>query len=225
MVMSTMLSERAEGWMIYLAVDELEVMGALSIAIASPVLRASLIAGELGHATISGHLDKVDGTVETTGEVGHVDVECKLLVLELEDVVGRVAGHEIDTRTDVGTSNELQGECVTAGSDTVGTSVVSTIKCAVLGTCGTVGAQGGVPSVAGIAVGETAGGVEPTPVRIEDDRSLCGRTTTALRAFLRGEFRMGFCHIGADLLSAHGGEKRKRDESNGIRPREDGMLL
>lgn len=193
-------------------------MGALSIAVAGSILGTSLVARVLGHTTISGHLDEVDGAVKATGEVRHVDVKGEFLVLELEDVVGGVAGHKVDTGTNVGTGDELQCESVTAGGDAVGAGIVSTIERAVLGTCSAIRAQGGVPSVAGVAVSKAGRGVEPAPVRVEDDGCLCGRTATALRAFLRGEFGMGFCHVRADLLCAHRCKERKRDESDGIRP-------
>ena len=48
-----------------LAADEFEVMGALRVAVARPVVCTSLIVGLGRHATISSHLRKVESAVET----------------------------------------------------------------------------------------------------------------------------------------------------------------
>ena len=108
----------------YLAVDELDVVRALGVAVAGTVLGAGDVAWEAGLATVSVHLDEVEGAVETTGEVRHVDVEGELLVLQVEHLVGGVIlGHEVDTRTDVlgvrTLRHELERERVPAGGDTV----------------------------------------------------------------------------------------------------------
>ena len=72
----------------YLAVNEFDVLGALRIAIACTELGAGLIIREFRHATVRVHLTKVESAVDTAREVGHIDVEAELLVLELENLVG-----------------------------------------------------------------------------------------------------------------------------------------
>ena len=104
----------------YLAVDELDVLGALRVAVASTVLSTSLVGCVLGETTILSHLDEVQSTVETAGEVGHVDIEGEFLVEEGEHLVVGVVLHQVDTRADVGAGNELERERVAAGRDTVG---------------------------------------------------------------------------------------------------------
>ena len=109
----------------YLAVDELDVVRALCVAVAGTVLGAGDVAWEAGLATVSVHLDEVEGAVETTGEVRHVDVEGELLVLQVEHLVGGVIlREEVDTRPDVlrvwALGHELEAECVSTRGDTVG---------------------------------------------------------------------------------------------------------
>ena len=124
----------------HLAIDELDILRALSIAIAGTVLRAGLVVGILGHTAVSVHLREVEGAVETARQGGHVDVEGKLLVLQMEKlIVGRAAGsHEVDTGADVlavrVVGNELQSERITTGSDTVGVLIISPVERAILCT-------------------------------------------------------------------------------------------
>jgi hypothetical protein len=106
-----------------LAVDELHVVGTLSIAITGTILGASLVGGVLGHTTIGIHLHKVKGTVKTAGEVGEIHVEGELLALEVEHLVGGVVREEVHARTDVGIvlalGNELDVEAVARSLDAV----------------------------------------------------------------------------------------------------------
>ena len=109
----------------YLAVDKLDVVRALSVAVTSSVLGSSLVVGEAGLATVGVHLDEVESAVQAAGELRHVDVESELLVLEVEHLVlgvGRV--QEVHTRADVGrvraVGHELERKRVAARGDTVG---------------------------------------------------------------------------------------------------------
>jgi hypothetical protein len=63
----------------YLAIDELDVMRALGIAIASPELRAGLIAGILRHPSVFVHRYEIERPVQATGKVRYVHREGKLL--------------------------------------------------------------------------------------------------------------------------------------------------
>jgi len=135
----------------YLSVDELHVSGALRIAVASTVLGTSLVGGETGHATVCVHGREVDGTVETTRELGNVDVEGELLVQELEHLVFGVAVEEVDSGTDVlsvGVAlDELESQGIAAGRDSISSGVVSPLESAVGGTNGVAGTDGCVPGV------------------------------------------------------------------------------
>ena len=190
-----------------LSVDELDVVRTLRVAVTGTVLGTSFVVGELGHTTILVHLDEVDGTVQATTEVGHVNVETELLILQLEELVSAVVLEEVDTRADVAASDELEGKSVTGRGDTVGTGVVGTIKSAVLRAGLRVRTKGSIPLVTGVAVGETAGGVQPTPVGVEHDGGLGCGTPAALCTVLRGEFGMVLGLLCADLLAVHRGEE------------------
>ena len=108
----------------YLSVDELDVLRALGVTVSRTELGTGLVVGEASHTTIGVHLDEVESAVETARKLGHVNVECELLVLQVEHVVGRFILKKVDTRADVraggGLSDELQREGIAAGRDTVG---------------------------------------------------------------------------------------------------------
>lgn len=110
----------------HLAVDELDVVRALGVAVTGSVLCAGLVSGEAGGAAVGVHLDEVERAVEAARELRHVDVERELLVLEVELLVLRVGRvEEVHARADVGrvlaVRHELEAERVSAGGDTVGT--------------------------------------------------------------------------------------------------------
>ena len=75
-------------------------------------------------ATVGGHLDEVESTVQTAGQVGHVDIESEFLADEIEHLVLGVGLHEVGTGSDIrsGTlGNELKGQGIVGCRDTVGT--------------------------------------------------------------------------------------------------------
>jgi len=166
-----------------LAVDKLDVVRALSIAISRTVFSAGFVTGMFRHTTVCVHRYEVKSTVKSTGKVRYVDVEGKFFVLQLEHSVRRVALRQINTRSDVGrvrtVSNELQGEIGTANRDTVRARVVRTVEGTVCGAGDGVWTEGLVPFVTCVAVGGSGGSVGPSPVRIEDDRVLFGGAGTA----------------------------------------------
>lgn len=138
----------------HLATNELEVTSALSVAVSGTELGTGSVGRVLRLATIGVHGDEVQGRVETTLNLGEVDVESQLVVVESEGLVLLGGLHEIQTRADVLAVgvllDELQRQGVPAGSDTVGAGVVSTLQ----GTLGAVSLAGAVacPLVAVIAV-------------------------------------------------------------------------
>lgn len=188
--------------MCYLAVDELDIVGALGVTITGSVLGTSFVGGVLGKTTIGVHLDEVESAVKATREVGHIDVEGELLILELKHLVCSVTRHEIHTRTDVGPSNKFEGECGTGGTDTVSARVISTVYGAILGTGGGVGALGGVERVTSVTVRVPTGSVKPAPVCVENDGCVESGAAARLGTFLGAEFGMGFCHLRTNLLGA-----------------------
>jgi hypothetical protein len=76
----------------------------LSVAIARSVLGSGLVSpGGFANATVSVHLGKVESAIETTRQLGYINVECEFLVVEVESLVRRrtARSHQIDTATDV----------------------------------------------------------------------------------------------------------------------------
>jgi hypothetical protein len=107
-----------------LAVDVLDVVGALRIAVTGSELGTGFVVA-LAEATVGGHLDEVQGTVQTARQLGGVDIEGELLADEVEHLVLGVGLHQVGTGPNVGAAgalgNELQGQSVAARGDTVGT--------------------------------------------------------------------------------------------------------
>lgn len=197
-----------------LAVNELHVVRALSIAISSSVLGTSLVGSVFSHAAISIHGREIESSVKATSEVGNIDVESKLLVLQAEHLVLGVIGHEVDSASDVllGTrGHELEREGVTSAVDTIGSRVVSTLQSAVACACGGIGAELCIPGVSGVTVGVASFRVEPAPVGVEDDLSLLS-SATAGGTPLGGQGRVGFRDIGSNQLAFDASEDRE-DES------------
>jgi len=198
-----------------LAVDELKVARALSIAVAGTVLGASLVARVLAHTTISVHGDEVEGTVETAAQVRDIDIEGELVAEELEHLVLGVVLHQVDTRADIGAvlvlGDELEVQGVTAGGDTIGRRVVSAVDAAGLGAALAIRADGGIPLVAGVAVGRAGNSVSPAPVGIDGDGAVHGRAVAARGAALPSESGVGLSGEGASLLG--GGASHEGGES------------
>jgi len=200
----------------HLAVDELEISWALRIAITSAVLCSSLVVGEFGHATIGIHLGEVQSTVQPTGEIGDINVKGELLVEELEYLIVGLACHQVNTGSDVlpgALCYELESERVATGGDTVSSSIVRTIDGAVLGTGHTIGTEGSVPGVTGVAVRVPSGGMEPAPVSIKYDGTCRVRRASRRRACLPTHRRMSLSSLSTHLLSIDGSDEGEKEES------------
>lgn len=134
------------------------------------------------------------------------------MVEELEHLVMGIVGHEIDTRADVGASYELEPERAAGGSDTISTGVVSAVKRTVGSAGFGVRAERSIPLVTSVTVCVAAGGVEPTPVCIENDLGTEGLASTARGALLRRKRWVDLSHVRTDLLAGHQGEEGERNE-------------
>ncbi|KAJ8109446.1 hypothetical protein OPT61_g7451 [Boeremia exigua] len=213
-----------------LAVDPLDVVGALGVAVSCRVLVVALV-----EATVGGHLDKVESTVQTAREVGNIDIEGELLVDEVEHLILGIRLHEVGTRSYISRvlalGNELQGQGIVGGGNTVGTlnrqwrlaffsgskltRVVGTINGTVLGAAITIRAERRIPSVASEAVGGATNVVRPTPVGVEHNRrgllatAVAAGTSAGLPVNLGVVLRL----ISADLLGADGAQEGERGES------------
>lgn len=216
------------------AVDELEITRALGVTVTGSVLGTSLVGRVLGHATVGIHLGEVEGSVETAGKLRDIDVERELLVERLEDVVGGVGVEKVGAGSDVGVGSlgdELEGQSVARGGDTVGAAVVRSVECAVLSACSRVGAERRVPlkppsqqqnrtkgemamtyGVSGVAVGVSGGGVQPSPVGVQHDLALLGRALLSAGALLPGDGGVDLCRLRANLLSTDGVEESERGD-------------
>jgi hypothetical protein len=219
----------------HLSVDELDVTRALRVAVSRTVFGTGLVGREPGHATVGIHFGEVQSTVQTTGELGDINVEGELLVERLEHLVLGFAGQKVETGADVlllGLGDELEGQGVSAGGDTVSSGVVGTIEGTVGSTSGVVGAEGVVPGVSGVAVSAAVDGMDVTPVSINDDAALLSRAGATGAALGPGEGGVGLSREGADLLTVGDGEEGETDEGGlgehgcyGIGRREGGIQL
>jgi hypothetical protein len=64
--------------------------------------------------------------------VAHVDGEGELLVKQLEQlIVAAIGGKEVDSRSNVRSSHEFEGEGIAGGSDPVGVSVICAVDRAI----------------------------------------------------------------------------------------------
>lgn len=206
-----------------LAVNELHVMGALSITISSSVLGSSLVCRVLGHTTISVHSCEVESTVKSTSQVGNIDIEGKLLVLQAEQLVFGIGLHEVDSASDVllcSGSHKLERKGVTGAVDSVSSGVVGSLHGAVSRTCRGVRAESGIPCVSGVAVGEARGRVEPAPVRVKNDLGLLGGASAG-GTLLSSQGRMGFGLVGSNLLAVNASEDREDDGDFAVHREED----
>lgn len=121
--------------------------------------------------------------------------------------------HEIDTRADIlllTIGDKFQRKGVPAGGDTISARVISTIEGAVLGASHAIWAKCGVPGITSVTVGETGGGMEPTPVGIENNLSpRDSRAATRRGTLLPRKRGMCFGGVGTDLLTKRNGGERK----------------
>ena len=140
------------------------------------------------------------------------------MIEKLNHFVLGLTGHQVDARADILAigvgSDELEGEGVAAGGDTIGPGVISTVNSAVRGTGLAIGTGSGVPSVTCVAIGVAALGVDPAPVGVEDDLSGRDCRTTRFRAFLVGKFGMRLGLVGADELAERDGNTSQGNKSS-----------
>ena len=203
-----------------LTVDELDVLGALSITVPCSELGTGLVSGR--NATVCWHGHEVQSAIETTYsrlissgsghlrygiltfELADVDIERELLVLQLEELVVLVLIiHEVDSGANIAASLELETQGVARCLDTVGAGVVSAIECAVRRASCAIRAQSLVPGVTCVAVGGAGGGVEPTPVAVKHNALGLGRASAASSASGNRESRVLLRSKGPSLLSVH----------------------
>lgn len=148
----------------HLAVDELDVFGALGITVSGSILGSSSVAAaRLGDTSIGVHLDEVERSIESTGELGDwssqvlvdktggclaltplraltINVESKFPVLELEHLVlGVRRVEQIETGADVllvRIGYEAEGEVGAGRGHSICAFVVGTVDGAVRGAPG-----------------------------------------------------------------------------------------
>lgn len=94
------------------------------------------------------------------------------------------------------------------------TRVISTLDGAVLGARHSIGAEGGVPSVASVAVGVAADVVSPAPVGVKNHSTVLSRaaSATSTSAGLPCQLGMSLSRRRSDLLSAGGSNEGYRGE-------------
>lgn len=133
-------------------------------------------------------------------------------------LVGVVAVHKVSTGTNVGRvlalGDELEGERVAAGLNTIGTSVLGAINAALGSAVGVGAADGGIPLVAVVAVGAAGKSVSPAPVGVDGDGTgnVGASGSSALGPVERGVSLSG---QGADSLSVGRGHKGREGSELG----------
>jgi hypothetical protein len=85
-----------------LATNELDVTGALAVAVAGSVLGSGLVVRLGGQTSVRVHGNEVKSAVQTAGKLGNIDVKGELIVEEVESLIlgRRSRFHEVDTATD-----------------------------------------------------------------------------------------------------------------------------
>ena len=170
----------------YLSIDELDVLRALRVTVAGTKLGTRRVGRILRCTAILVHLDEVDGAVETTWEVGNINIERELLVHEFEHLIAGIVLHQVDSRADVGAGHEVQGEGVAIGGDTISGLVLSAVESALLCASSRVRANAGVPFVTSVTVGVPIDNMDPTLVGVEHDAGGDRHTSSSSGALLGG---------------------------------------
>jgi hypothetical protein len=170
----------------------------------------------LVQATVGGHLDKVQSTVQTARKLGDIHIESELLSDDVEHLVLAVGLHKICTGSDVGgvraLGDERELESIGGGANTVGARVVSTIDGTRLCARSTIFAGGGIPGIVSVAIGVAGRDVGPSPVRIDGyGTALCRAASSSCSGTgLPGHLGVSFGLLLTDLLSAGGSEEGER---------------
>jgi hypothetical protein len=159
------------GWFpilhIGLAIDEFQIMWALSITVSGSILSTGSI--ELTLTSIFLHLNEVQSTIQTTSKLRIVDSEGELLVLEFQHLVVVIIFHQVCTRSNISAVGTLRHEskfetrATSLNAIGVGVLLICSLHNALRGASCLITAR---PSVASVAVGCGAFGVEPSPICI-----------------------------------------------------------
>lgn len=153
-------------------------------------------------------------------KVGNIDVKCELVSEQSEALVRVITVHEVETATNVGAvlalGDESEAQSVAAGGDTVGARVVGTVQAAVSGACLGVGAEGGIPLVASVAVGRAIDRVCPAPVGINSHRTSLGRARARGVACRPGHGRVSLSGQRASRLGLDGSNKGRDGRDLGV---------
>ena len=188
-------------------------MRALGITVASAVLGTGLVAREARLTAVLIHLNEVEGTVDATRQVGDVDREGELFVLELEHLVVVVILQHVEAGADIGRvltrGDEVEPQAVSIGDDTVRVDHLirgNAVEGAVLGTSYGVRAEAGIPLGACVAVLVAADTMGPAPVGVESDALLRLLAATRDGAGSETERWVHLCFLVADLLGRYKAE-------------------
>mmetsp|Transcript_22060 Transcript_22060/g.60270 ORF Transcript_22060/g.60270 Transcript_22060/m.60270 type:complete len:481 (-) Transcript_22060:116-1558(-) len=182
--------------------DELEVMRALRIAVASSVLGARGVAPAVPVPHLV-HLHKIHGAVQATGQLADIHGHAELAVLQLVHLVGGLRVHHVEPRAEVlgifrlRHEGQLDAVLVAIGGNAVCAEVVGPVnlagRCALQG----VGAQRRDPLVVLVAILSLF--IHPSPIAVHHEATLLVRASAG-RALLRPDLRVDLFRLGARLL-------------------------
>mmetsp|Transcript_81765 Transcript_81765/g.189927 ORF Transcript_81765/g.189927 Transcript_81765/m.189927 type:complete len:246 (-) Transcript_81765:2-739(-) len=189
-----------------LATDELQIVGALRIAVTGAVFGACFVVA-LTQAAIGLHLYKVDCTVQAAFQGGHVHIEGELTVQQLEHHVGVLVLHHVQSRANRLTVLKLQPDAVAHGAHAVRALIllrVHALQSASACAREAIRAEGFIPgrwrTFDAVLVLVLARVMQPTPLGVHGERLLLGSAAAGLCARRKADLRMGLWLLRADLL-------------------------
>jgi len=202
-----------------LTIDKLDVSWALGIAISSSIVGSSVVSRELRKSTISWHLGEVKSSIETTWQLGNINIKGEFSVDKLEHLV-LVSTHEVVSRSNIlailchGDESEFQG--ISISKDTIGVVpgvFVDSVNGAVFGTFDIIWAERAVPRVASVAVGVSTVVVEPSPVGVEHNGSYFVVALSSVALF-PGKGQVLFLGVVSNLLGRGDSSKGSKGKSH-----------
>lgn len=156
-----------------LPVYELDIVGALGIAVASTVSGASLVIGKTCAATIRVHLYKVQSAVEAAWKLADIDIEGEFGVLQTEHLVRVVILQEVNSRANIrpvlALSYESKVQLVARGGHPIRVSIFArrSLQHTVVGARLWIGTERVAPFVPAVTVFVSRSFVEPSPVGVD----------------------------------------------------------
>mmetsp|Transcript_38036 Transcript_38036/g.93028 ORF Transcript_38036/g.93028 Transcript_38036/m.93028 type:complete len:203 (+) Transcript_38036:1002-1610(+) len=181
-------------------------MRALGVTISRPVLRPSLVPVILALPAVRIHLHKIQSAIQTTWQLRHVNIECELLVLQLEQLVGLLSIHQIRPAANVARVLTLrhkpQLQLVPVAGDAIWRRPIlcrDPVQPAVARASLRIRTIARVPAVPRVAIRAAPHLMQPAPVRVQS-HALLLCLASALRAHVQSHRQMHVLLLTSHLL-------------------------